>query len=330
MKFICSVCKREYYIGGMNYKCECGGLFKLIKGSGEYIKNSVSLGEMKTPILKRTIKGVEMYIKLDYMMPTGSYKDRGAHALINTLKEYGIKEVVEDSSGNAGAAIAAYCASAGIKCNIFLPESTSQGKVDQISAYGANIIKVPGTRDDTAKAVEETAKSIYYASHVYNPLFFEGIKSMAKEIYDEVGMPDYLFVPTGNGTMLLGLYNGFLDIGMVPKIIAVQSANCAPIYDRFYNIKGMAKRGTIAEGIAVGNPARIDEIIQVVKESGGSIITVSENKIKASWNNLCAMGIYAEYTSATVVAGALKYFNSRKSDGLKIVTPLSGMGLKKK
>ncbi|MBU2700177.1 threonine synthase [Sporomusaceae bacterium BoRhaA] len=155
--------------------------------------------------------------------------------MVNKLKELGIKEVVEDSSGNAGAAFAGYCAAAGIKGNIYLPENTSPGKIKQVNAYRANVVKVPGMREDTAKAILKAAENTYYASHVYNPLFFEGTKSLAYEIYEQIDIPDYIVVPAGNGTMLLGVYRGFKELGKLPRIIAVQSKNCAPLFSKFKN-----------------------------------------------------------------------------------------------
>ena len=277
MHFHCSICGKVYPISGLDYKCECGGLFNLNKTKEEEIPITVSLGEVRTPILWRNLQGRKVHLKLDYMNPTGSFKDRGAFVMVNKLKELGIKEVVEDSSGNAGAAFAGYCAAAGIKCNIYLPESTSAGKIKQISAYKANIVKVPGTRDDTAKAILKAAETTYYASHVYNPLFFEGTKSLAYEIYEQIGIPDYIVVPAGNGTMLLGIYKGFKEIGQLPHIIVVQSKNCAPIFSKFKNQPAPEMKSTVAEGIAILEPKRIDEMIAAVKDSKGDI-HVKHNK----------------------------------------------------
>jgi len=281
-----------------------------------------------TPVVKRNISGMEVYLKLEYLMPTGSFKDRGAIVLVNAIKELGITEVVEDSSGNAGASIAGYCAAAGIKCNIYIPESTSAGKIKQIQAYKANVVKVPGTRDDTAKAVLSAARHTYYASHVYNPLFFEGTKSLAYEIYGQIGIPDFIVVPVGNGTMLLGVYRGFSELGRLPRIIAVQSENCAPIYNKYHHKPEVEAKETLAEGIAVQRPMRIDEIIQAVRASGGEFITVSDDSVRKAHEHMGAMGFYIELTSSTVIAG-LEYFKGMDTAGAKIVLPLTGSGLKK-
>ncbi len=329
MNFYCPDCGREYPLAGLDYRCRCGGLFKLKKAPGEAVGAAVSLGEVVTPVLRRKLAHTEVYLKLDYLQPTGSFKDRGAFALINKLKELGIREVVEDSSGNAGAAIAGYCAAAGIKCNIYLPESTSAGKVKQASAYGADIVKVPGTRDDTARAILEAAKSTYYASHVYNPLFFEGTKSMAYEIYDQVGIPDYIFVPAGNGTMLLGAYIGFKELGKLPRIIAVQSTSCAPVAAAFHGRPADGFAPTVAEGIAIREPQRLAEMIAAVKESDGDFIAVDDESVIQAQEMLGAMGIYVEPTSGAAVAGMLQFFPAEYDKKLNIVVPLTGSGLKK-
>lgn len=328
MQFYCSACNKKYPIEGLQYRCECGGLFKLEKDLGEKVPDLVSLGEMKTPLLKRTFNNKDLLLKLDYMMPTGSYKDRGALALINKIKELGITEVVEDSSGNAGAAIAGYCAAAGIKCNIYLPDSTSPGKIKQVATYGANVVKVPGSREDTARAIKKAAETKYYASHVYNPLFFEGTKAMAYEIYEQLGIPDYVVIPAGNGTMLLGAYIGFKELGKLPRIIAVQSENCAPLYNKLKNDDKQYAE-TAAEGIAIREPMRIDEIIEAVNESGGDIITVSDDEVKAAQAMLGNMGIYVEVTSGAALAGALSYFKDAQTEDINVVVPLTGSGLKK-
>ncbi len=329
MHFYCSDCGKNYPINGLDYQCECGGLFKLHKTENDKFVPTVSLGEVKTPVLKRILQGIEVHLKIDYMSPTGSFKDRGAFTMVNVMKALGIAEVVEDSSGNAGAAFAGYCAAAGIKCHIYLPEGTSAGKIKQISAYNADVIKVPGTRDDVAQAIRKAAETTYYASHVYNPLFFEGTKSLAYEIYEQVGIPDYVVVPAGNGTMLLGVYIGFKEIGQLPRIIAVQSNRCAPVYQKFHNRPPIPISATAAEGIAVGKPRRIDEMIAAVRDSKGDFITVDDASVLEAQKMLGEMGIYMEATSGAAVAGMLQYFAAKYERGMNIVVPLTGSGLKK-
>src|SRR4030043_2273549 len=118
------------------------------------------MGEGFTPLEEMEFDGHRVLLKIDYLFPTGSYKDRGATVLISKLRELGIRKVIEDSSGNAGSAIAAYCARAGIECEIYVPESTSAGKLVQIQSYGATLEKVKGSREQTAeKAMESASKT---------------------------------------------------------------------------------------------------------------------------------------------------------------------------
>lgn len=330
MKFYCAQCHQTEAWTTRKFRCSnCQGLFKLAKEQGDSLPDTISLGEVVTPILTRIIEQHKINFKLDYLSPTGSFKDRGAKAVVNALHSFGVTEVVEDSSGNAGAAFAGYCAAAGIKCNIYLPESTSPGKIKQIAAYGANIIKIPGNRDATAEATLQAAEKCYYASHVYNPIFYEGTKMMAYELAKQVGIPDYIFVPAGNGTMLLGTYIGFNELGKLPKIIAVQSENCAPVHAKYHGKDSLSAKDTVAEGIAVGTPLRIDEMIDAVRASKGDIITVNDDEVMTAQKMMAKMGIYTEPTSGTALAGMLQYFHGQNTEGLNIVVPLTGIGLKK-
>ncbi|WP_331445528.1 pyridoxal-phosphate dependent enzyme [Natranaerobius thermophilus] len=282
-----------------------------------------------------------MKLKLDHLMPTGSFKDRGAKVLISALKKLGIEEVVEDSSGNAGAAIAAYCAAAGIDCQIYVPESASGSKLKQIQAYGAEVVKVPGDRDDTSRAVKKACKNNYYASHIYNPLFFEGTKTIAHEIYQQIGIPKTMVIPAGNGTLLLGVYKGFYELGNLPKIIAVQSERCAPLTqesdDTTVSASSNPTGDTIAKGIAAKNPPRKLEMLKAISDSRGQVLTVSEDEIKSSRQALWNKGIFVETTAAVAVAGAIKLFDATssfestgtlKTDMQDVLVPLTGTGLK--
>ena len=329
MRFSCERCGKSYPLEGLAYRCDCGGLFTLRKIGKESVELPISLGEMTTPLLKKEIYGAKVYFKMDNLMPTGSFKDRGSVVLVNKLKELGIEEVVEDSSGNAGASVAAYCAAAGIKSHIYVPGDTPEAKLKQIAAYGADIVKVPGPRENAAKAAQEAAKKTYYASHVFNPLFFEGTKSMAYEIYVQMGFPDTVFVPAGNGTLLIGAYLGFKELGFLPRLIAVQSQNCCPLYNKFYDLPPAEPKPTIAEGIAISEPPRLEDMANAIRESGGSVMTVSDDEIKAAGQVLGHMGIYVEDTSAVVVAAARRYFKSGINNMRKVVLPLTGSGLKR-
>jgi threonine synthase len=299
----------------------------------------VTMGEGWTPLLSVTFDGRALLIKQEQLFPTGSYKDRGAAVLMTRLRELGVKRVVEDSSGNAGGAVAAYAARAGIACDIYVPEDTSRAKTAQIEAYGATLHRVPGTREDTARAALEAAATCVYASHVYSPWFLHGTKTFAYEVAEQLGWtaPDTLVLPAGNGTLLLGAYLGFTELARagivshVPRIIAVQAAACAPLAAAFADgldepVEIHASH-TAAEGIAIATPARGSQVLAAVRATGGLFVTVSEQEIVASLRDCCRGGWFIEPTSAAVVAGARRYARTAALDET-IVTAFTGHGLK--
>jgi len=358
---VCRTCKKQYDLNDIIWRCDCGGLLD-IEYDGMFAANDlpkrplslwryreaipvnkqssiVSFREGFTPLLEIDISGRPVFIKQDHLFPSGSYKDRGATVLIGKLKELGISEVVEDSSGNAGAAIASYCAAAGITCHIFVPETTSSGKLAQIESYGAKLHKVPGSREDTAAAAWEMAQTIYYASHVWNPFFFQGTKTFAYEIIEQLSWraPDSVILPVGNGTLLIGAFIGFEDlwkagiIDSIPKIMAVQAEHCAPLYEMYKNdlnkIPSVNVLKTQAEGIAIARPSRAEQIIEMVRHSGGDIITVSESEIKQAHREMGYRGYYIEPTAAATIAGLKKYL-PKLSPREIIVSTFTGHGLK--
>jgi threonine synthase len=262
-RLVCTKCNRSFSLEEKIWQCSCGGLldiqfrpsFPLEKikrrqptlwryreaiplGEGQ---NIISFEEGFTPLIPVDFGGPRVWLKQDHLFPTGSYKDRGASVLMSKVKELGIPRVVEDSSGNVGCAIAAYGARGGIQSEIYVPQSTSPGKLAQIRSYGAILHKIRGSREDTAEAVWKAARKDYYASHSWNPFFFHGTKTFAFEIWEQLGWkgPDTVIVPVGNGTLLLGAYLGFRELlegGMIreiPKIIGVQFALCAPLVKAF-------------------------------------------------------------------------------------------------
>lgn len=289
----------------------------------------VSFDEGGTPLTEVSVAGRNVWFKQDHLFPSGSYKDRGASVLISRAVELSVDRVVEDSSGNAGAAIAAYCAKAGIRCDIYVPDSTSPAKLAQIEAYGATLHRIPGTREDTARAALAAAEDHFYASHVWNPFFFHGTKTFAYEVVDQLGRaPDRVIIPTGNGTLLIGLWIGFNDlmsagrIDRMPELIAVQAENCAPL-DAVWNDTAFATAPTRAEGIAIAEPARKDQMLDIIRRTNGRIITVSEEAIDLAWSNAVSGGWFIEPTSAAALAAVPEL----ETVGTAVI-PLTGHGLK--
>ena len=359
--FVCVSCKKEYPLTQPRWKCECGSLLD-IKFTPYFDKekikqrkpdmwryrealplendnNIISFGEGFTPLTAFKIGGKKILIKQDHLFPSGSYKDRGAAVMVSKLCEWGVQKVVEDSSGNAGCAVAAYCARAGIQCDIYVPAENSAAKLVQISSYGARLYKIPGTREDTAAAVLLAAEQDFYASHSWNPFFFQGTKTFAFEVCEQLGWkaPDVVILPAGNGTLLLGASIGFNElfqagvINRLPRIIAVQSGNCAPLSKAFKSQNGKipsaTPKDTLAEGIAIASPVRGQQILHAVRQSGGSFITVSEEEIKDSLLEMFKTGAFIEPTSAAVTAAVKKYAQSASHQEL-IVSVFTGHGLK--
>nr|WP_319417991.1 threonine synthase [Virgibacillus necropolis] len=294
MSYICSVCHKVYDPATLVWRCECRGLLDLQAFASNFSSDkinkepatmwrykealpfqengdawkSVTMGEGFTPIVPLNGAESSVLLKLDYLMPTLSFKDRGAAVLVAKAKELGVTKLVADSSGNAGTSIAAYGNRAGIDCHIYVPESTSPKKIKQIRGHGAIVHTVPGDREDTAEAAKRAVDegNMFYASHVYNPYFYQGTKTYAFEIWEQMNgdLPEVVVVPVGNGTLLLGVYYGFKelsDLGLIdkiPRILAIQSERCAPLALAFQNELEMAEpvvnKGTAAEGISIVNP----------------------------------------------------------------------------
>jgi threonine synthase len=245
--------------------------------------------------------------------------------------------VVEDSSGNAGAAIAAYAAAAGIRCTVYVPAYTPEGKLAQMKLYGADVVKVPGKRQDANQAVIDAAKDAYYASHLWNPFFAMGLQSAAFEIWEQLGgkLPPRVVVPIGGGGFFEGLYLGFAflkQVGYVreiTKLIGVQAEKCPPIHRAFQeglpDYREMEVEATVAEGIAVQKPPRGKAVLQALRESGGYTIGVREEEILLAEEILFSLGLFVEPTSASALAAWRKLPPEEKEGALIMLT---GNGLK--
>ncbi|MFF8641972.1 pyridoxal-phosphate dependent enzyme [Streptomyces sp. NPDC015345] len=297
---------------------------------------AISLGEGRTPLVELT---PEVSAKLDFLMPTLSFKDRGAVVLAALAGHLGPDRVIADSSGNAGTAVAAYCARAGLPCTVYVPAGTPPRKLAQIGAHGARLEVVDGGRESTARAARAAAGTpgTFYASHVHNPYFLQGTKTYVHELWEDLGgrLPDALVVPVGNGTLLLGAALAVRElhaaglIAKAPALYAVQAAAVAPLAEAWRAgaadlVGETPAAATSAEGIAIPRPPRARQILAAVREFRGSFLTVSDEQIAAARRDLAARGLYVEPTGvacwAAVRDGAL--------DGRTAVVPLCGAGAK--
>ena len=361
MKFICSKCGHAENFSTRKPKCDCGGLWKLDFKPPKFDEalidrdtwsifryrkfmpllddswRKVTLGEGMTPIIKFND---DVWLKMDYFMPTLSFKDRGAAILIAHCKSIGVDSVVQDSSGNAGNSVAAYCGRVGIDCEIFVPEGTSDKKIRMIESHGAKINIVAGNRDHCAEVCREKVarEGIYYANHVYNPIFYEGTKTYIYETFEQLHrVPKNIFVPLGNGTLFIGVMKALeelLDAGLIetfPQVVIVQSERCQSFVKAMArgakNISVEPVERTMAEGIAIGVPMHGEQILEYIYKHGVKAVTIPEEKILPARAELASQGIYCEHTTAGVYAGYKNYcdIHGKVSDAL---ISMCGAGLK--
>lgn len=269
-----------------------------------------------------------LWCKLEYVSPTRSFKDRGAAVLLAGAADLGVERIVADSSGNAGTAVAAYAGRAGIDATVFVPEATPAAKVAAIETFGARVVAVPGDRAATAAAaVDAVARTgAWYASHVYRPAFAHGVKTLAFELWEQLGgrSPGLVVVPAGNGTLVLGLWLGFRElmahghVARLPAVVAVQSERCAPL-------AGLRPSGpTAATGIAITEPPRAGEVRAAVLASGGAVVTVAEDELEPARRDLARLGLGVELTAAVAWAATGVASQLRARAGEPTVVVLTG------
>lgn len=305
---------------------EDGGRVAELVGVGE---GWVSLGEGGTPLVRE--EGVGAWLKLEGVNPTGSFKDRGASVVVSHARRFGAGRVVEDSSGNAGAAVAAYAARAGLACEVFSPEHVTEAKRARMEALGARVSVVEGPRSGVTEAAWESAQreGSYYASHTFPPFFVEGCSSIAFELVDELGgAPEAVVTPCAMGSIVLGCHQGFSRlveggvIGEVPPIFAVQASGVDPVAERFG--RGGSGENRFADGLLVPEPPREEQIVEAVEASGGVAVSVGEEATREAMGDLHAGGVLAEPSSATALAGARALREEGVLGGVEPVLVLTG------
>ncbi len=316
------------------------GLWRYVK-SFPYVEEDsiISLGEGWTPLIEFT---GGTYFKLESLNPTGSFKDRGSTVLISTLCRK-IKEdewyISEDSSGNAGASIAAYAARAGLKAKIYVPEDVSGPKFNQIRLYGAEVVKVPGSRDKATEEAQKSENGKVYVGHVLHPLFRDGLRTLAYELVEQFHwhMPERIYLPVSAGTLLLGVISGFkhlIESGIVdgmPKIVACQTRRVSPLYHAFKNIpyKPPGKVTSIADALVNVNPPLLNIMVEELKKADGDVVIVDENEILEAFLELARKGFLVEPSSAVAYAAYKRHaLNGELPKGCRTVIIITGSGLK--
>ncbi len=357
-KIVCNACHSVYPSDCTPFRCECGGTYDFVEfpqfdqsqvGNRGGVERFfpllgldqnyplISLGEGETPLLPTLIDHREVFLKMESLNPTGSYKDRGTSVLVSFLKSRGVRSAVEDSSGNAGASFAAYCARAGISARVFVPESASGPKRAQIEAYGAELVRIPGPRQAAANAVMQAViGGAVYGSHAWMPFGMTGIATIAYEIVEQLGgVPGTVVAPIGHGGLLYGIVRGFeamAETGYIPQepyYLGVQSWGCAPLEEAFKQnslvIPEVKSSETAAEGVKVLQPVRGEVILKKMLRGRGKIISIDENSIVTAWQQSSRQGFHVEPTSALAWAALMKGSADFKAP---IVTVMTGSGLK--
>lgn len=354
----CDVCDVASPQWSTAWHCTCGGTLswypgsdalRSIEGPGVWRharllppvspENRSSLGEVVTPVLEDDGVGY----KLEYLSPSGSFKDRGAACVVSCLKQMGVESAVIDSSGNAGAAMAAYLANAKISATVFVPEHASGGKRRQIAAYGAEIMMVAGDRSEVTAAAQDHADrtGAVYASHLWSPYFIAGMRTLGAELAD-LGPLDAVIFPVGSGSLVLGAFQGLAAVGRPsgdgyagPRLYGVQVDACRPLVDAFdrgdedISVAPAVNGGSLAEGILVASPPRARAVLHAVRASGGALLSVSDSAVERAMSSLWLRGIYAEPTSAAAEAGRSELMRrGLLADSDRVIVALTGTGLK--
>jgi threonine synthase len=312
------------------------------------VRNIATLGEGFTPILDlgevASAPGIRVSLKDDGTMPTGSFKARGMAVAVSRARELGLHELYVPSAGNAGIALAAYSARAGLKARVYLPERTPAPMKRAVRSYGAEVVEVPGTireAGELARSREKTRGS-FDMSTLREPYRVEGKKTMGFEIVEQVGpeeLPDAILYPTGGGTGLVGMAKAFRELralGLLertPRLYAVQPEGCAPVVralaEGHPKVTPWADPRTIAPGLLVPSPFSSERILEAVRESRGGGVTVPDREIVQAMRVLATQhGVSASPEAAAPFAALPKLLDRGAiRGGERVLLYLTGTGL---
>ncbi len=288
----------------------------------------ISLGEGATPLVPAPhlseLTGIDVWLKLEGLNPTGSFKDRGMTCAVSAAVRDGARAVVCASTGNTAASAAAYAARGGLRCAVIVPEGKiATGKLAQALMHGARVIVLHGNFDQAFELVREVVQRQPIALvNSVNPFRIEGQKTAAFEIVEALEDVDGLCIPVGNAGNITAYWKGFGEAGCAPKMLGFQAEGAAPL------VLGapVAAPETVASAIRIGNPARWEDAIGAAVNSRGAIRAVSDEQILDAYRLLAAReGVFCEPSSAASVAGLLVHGAEGAS---RVVCVLTGHGLK--
>jgi threonine synthase len=373
----CSVCGRQYEAGKIHTLCECGGPL-LVRYDLERVratwkreslasapvsmwryapllpvrdsKHIVSLGEGMTPLLKTARLGAslganDLWVKDEGVNPTGSFKARGLSCAISMCVELGLRKVAIASAGNAGSALAAYAAAAGIEAHVFMPRDVPLSNYTECRAYGAHVTLIDGLISDCARIIAERkeAEGWFDISTLKEPYRIEGKKTMGYEVAEQFNwtLPDAIFYPTGGGVGLIGMWKAFDELEALgwissqrPKMIAVQASGCQPVVRAFESGESKStfweNAHTVAAGLRVPKPLGDALSLAAIRASGGTAIAVSDEELLDSSVELAtATGIFPAPEGGACVAALKKLLaNGFLKPDQRIVLYNTGTGLK--
>ncbi len=368
LRYLCDDCSKNYYAGmPLRGILECEYEYEAIARAWADLqrafpdaherKKMEELCELFSPVDKeyypnlpvgcspllstQSLSGELLHLKFDGLNPSGSYKDRASHLVVAEAKRLGVREIVTASTGNAASSLAAMCAAAGLKAVIFTPAAAPQAKLVQIKIHGAELHAVEGTYDDAFAAALEYAEDhdCLNRNTAYHPFTIEGKKTAGLELFVQMpSLPDYIFIPTGDGVILSGMAKAFEDLsraGMiqkVPALVAAQAESSDAITSYWENgvYKDAVRPATVADSISVKTPSAAHLAVKAIKNSKGMGIRVSDSEILSAQKMLAfRSGIFCEPSSAATLAA---YFQCREQgrieDGAGVVLMLTGHGLK--
>jgi len=287
--------------------------------------NEVSLGEGDAPLLPAPRVAARLglarvWIKDESFNPTGSFKARGMAAAVSRAKELGLRELVTPTAGNAGGALAAYAARAGLPAHVFMPQDAPRANAAEARAYGAEVRLVAGLISDAGRlaAAEAAAHGWFDVSTFKEPYRAEGKKIMGYELAEHFGweLPEVVIYPTGGGTGLVGMWKAFAELEALgwlasprrPRMVSVQAEGCAPIVQAFAagapRATFFANAATLAAGLRVPGPFADQQILRALRESAGTAVAVSDAEIVAAQQQLAREeGVFAAPEGAATLAG---------------------------
>ena len=350
----CSACRKEYTADAPRNVCDCGKPLLARYDLGSVSKDEllprrdlwrylpvlplaseqaiVSLGEggtplLRCPVIERTFGVKRVYVKEEAANPTGTFKARGMAVAVSKAKELGLKRLAVPSAGNAGSAMAAYAAKAGLEALVVAPKDTPLSIVQETVLFGAHLFLVDGTIARAAEIVRALCSDtdFFDMATLYEPYRVEGKKTMGYELLEQLGgLPDWVVFPTGGGTGVTGLWKSFREIGAMgwhegppPKIAVVQAAGCAPIVKAFREGKEGAEAwkdpATIAPGLKVPRPFGDFLILRAARETGGTAVAVEDDAMRTGVSEFARLeGIGACYEGGATLAALRKLVEGGK------------------